>query len=131
MACSSPKHVLVMLLAVFLTVGFSFSAAQASVMSAKMTMMTGSGMTMPADVGMATGSAMNGDCKACLKGTSDSGNPIHCPPVCVAPVLAVLPQDLAIRMVLRAQQPSALPARFLRGRSSVPDPFPPRPIDLV
>ncbi len=131
MACSSPKHVLVMLLAVFLTAGFSFSAARASVMSAKMTMMTGSGMTMPADVSMATGSAMNGDCKACLKGASDNGNPIHCPPVCVAPVLAVLPQDLAMRIVLRAQQPSALPAPFLRGRSSVPDPFPPRPIDLV
>lgn len=131
MACSSPKHVIVMLLAVFLTAGLSFSAAQASVMSAKMTMMTGSGMTMPADVGTATGSAMNGDCKACLKGASDNGNPIHCAPVCVAPVLAVLPQVLAIRVVPRAQQPSALPAPFLRGRSSVPDPFPPRPTDLV
>lgn len=133
MARWSPKHVLVMLLAVFLTAGLSLSAAQASVMSARMTMMTGSGMTMPTDVGMAKKSdtATNGDCKACLKGAGDNGNPVYCPTVCVAPVLAVLPQGLTMTMVLRAQQPSAHPAPYLHGRSSAPDPFPPRPSDLV
>ncbi|MER9350126.1 MULTISPECIES: hypothetical protein [unclassified Mesorhizobium] len=120
-----------MLLAVFLTAGFSLSAAQASVMSAKMMMTTGSGM--PAGTGMArmADTAMNGDCSACLKGAADSDKPMHCPPTCIAPVLAVLPQSLAITMVPAVQQPSALPMPFLHGRSSVPDPFPPKSTDLV
>ena len=132
MARWSPKHILVMLLAVFLTAGFSLSAAQASIMSAKM-MMTGTGMTMPADTGIAkmADTAMNGDCSACLKGAGDTNKPMHCPPTCIAPVLAVLPQDLAITVVPPVQQPSALPMPFLHGRSSLPDPFPPKSIDRV
>jgi hypothetical protein len=132
MARWSPKHVLVMLLAVFLTAGFSLSAAEASVMSAKM-MTTGSDMTMPAGTDMAkmVDPAMNGDCNACLKSAGDTGKPMHCPPTCIAPVLAVLPQGLAITVVPPVQQPSALPTPFLHGRSSLPDPFPPKSIDLV
>ncbi|CAN7418686.1 hypothetical protein [Mesorhizobium sp. LjRoot246] len=132
MARWSPKHILVMLLAVFLTAGFSLSAAQPSIMSAKM-MTTGSSMTMPADTGMAkmADTAMNGDCNACLKGAGDTNKPMHCPPTCIAPVLAVLPQDFAVTAVPPVQQPSALPMPFLHGRSSLPDPFPPKSIDLV
>ncbi|MER8576588.1 hypothetical protein NKG99_20295 [Mesorhizobium sp. M1409] len=122
-----------MLLAVFLTAGFSLSAAQASFMSAKMMMTPGSGMTMPADTGMAkmADTGMNGDCNACLKGAADTGKPMHCPPTCIAPVLAVLAQSLAIAVVPTVQQPSALPMPFLHGRSSLPDPFPPKSIDLA
>ncbi|QND68766.1 hypothetical protein HB777_12875 [Mesorhizobium loti] len=129
MAHWSPKHILVMLLAVFLTAGFSLAGAQASVMSAKMTMTAESGMAMAPDTGMAkmADNAMNGDCKACLKGVGDNGNPMHCPPTCIAPVLAVLPEDLALTVVPQAQQPSALPTPLLHGRSSLPDPSPPRP----
>lgn len=126
----SLKHLFVMLLAVLLTAGFSLSAAQASVMAAKMTMTTG--MTMPVDAGMADmGTATDGDCHACLKGAGDSGNPMHCPPTCIAPVLAVLPQDLAMIVVPLVSQPSALPTPLLHGRSSLPDPTPPRPSDLT
>ncbi|WFP60649.1 hypothetical protein [Mesorhizobium sp. WSM4904] len=121
MARLSPKHLIVMLLAVFLTAGFSLSAAQADVMSATMA----SGMAMTVDAGMGAGSAMKSDCKACLKDTGDSLK--QCPPVCIAPVLAVLPQDFAMTTVLHLQQPSAEPTPFLRGRSSLPDPYPPRP----
>lgn len=112
-----------MLLAVLLTAGFSLSAAQAGVMSATMA----SGMAMTADAGMGAGSTMKDDCKACLKDMGDNGNLKQCQPVCIAPVLAVLPQDFAVTMTPRLQQPSALPTPFLRGRSSPPDPFPPRP----
>lgn len=124
MARLSPKHLLVMLIAVFLTAGFSLSAAQASVMSAKMA----NAMAMPtgASTGTLAGASMNGDCKACLKDIGDSGNPMHCPPTCIAPVLAVLPQDLAVTAVLHVQQPSTQAAPFLQGRSSLPDPYPPR-----
>lgn len=129
MARLSPKHLLVILLAVFLTAGFSLSAVQASVMSARMAMTAGDGMTMSSDTGMAkmADGAMAGDCKACLKDASGSDNPMHCPPTCIAPVLAVLPQGLAIAVVPRLRQPPALPAPFLCGRSSLPDPYPPRP----
>jgi hypothetical protein len=127
MARLSPKHVFALLLAVFLTGGFSLSVAQASVMSARMTM-----MTMAADAGMADmGTATDGDCHACLKGAGDSGNPMHCPPTCIAPVLAVLPHDLAMIVVPLVSRPSALPTALLHGRSSLPDPTPPRPSDLI
>lgn len=130
MAGLSPKHLLVILLAGFLTAGFSLSASQASVMSAKMTMTADDGMAMSSDTGMgkmAADASMNCDCKACLKDTGGNGGPMHCPPSCIAPVLAVLPQDFAMTVAPRIQQPSALPSPFLHGRSSLPDPYPPRP----
>lgn len=129
MARLLPKHLLVMLLAVFLTAGFSLSAAQASVMSANMTMTADDGMAMSsgADTGKMAGATMTSDCKACLKDTGGSDNPMHCPPTCIAPALAVLPQAVAVTAISPMEQPSALPAPFPHGRSSVPDPYPPRP----
>ncbi|RWA69968.1 MAG: hypothetical protein EOQ28_22260 [Mesorhizobium sp.] len=125
MARLSPKHLLVMLFAVFLTAGFSLSAVQASTMSVRMT----GAMAMPADTGMGkmAESDMKGDCNACLKDKGDKGSPMQCPPVCIAPALAVLPQDFGVTPVALVQQPSALPTPFLHGRSSLPDPYPPRP----
>ncbi|MER9653170.1 hypothetical protein NKJ26_06590 [Mesorhizobium sp. M0152] len=123
MARLSPKHLAVMLLAVFLAAGLSLSAAQAGVMPATMA----SGMAMAADAGMGAGGAMKGDCNACLKDMADKGSLKQCPPVCIAPMIGVLPQDLAVTMALRPQQPSAQSTPFLHGRSSPPDPFPPRP----
>jgi len=114
-----------MLLAVFLTAGFSLYGAQANVMSAKMTM--AAGMTMPSDMGKMADATMAGDCNACIKDAGDNGNPMHCPPSCIAPVLAILPQDFTLTAVLPVQQSSRPPAPFLRGRSSLPDPYPPRP----
>jgi hypothetical protein len=134
MARLSPRQILALLLAVLLTAGFSLSGAQASVMSAKMTMMT-TDMAMPSDAGMSgmsdMGTAADSDCKACLKGAGDTGNPMHCPPTCIAPAFAVLPQDLAVMMVPPAQQPSPLRTPFLHGRSTLPEPSPPRPSALV
>jgi len=71
--------------------------------------------------------AMKGDCKACLKDAGGSDNPMHCPPSCIAPVLAVLPQGLNMTAAPRLKQPSVLSTPFLQGRSSLPDPCPPRP----
>ncbi|SFO68382.1 hypothetical protein SAMN03159463_02674 [Mesorhizobium sp. NFR06] len=128
MAQLSPKHLMVMLLAVLLTAGFSLSAAQASVMSARMA--GENAMAMPAAGGMGkmAGGAMDEDCKACLKDLGSKGGPMHCPPDCVAPVLAVLPQGPAIRIAPRMQQPPPPPASVLRGRSLLPDPSPPDPL---
>ncbi len=110
----SPKHFILVLLAVLLTAGFSLSAAQVGVMPV---WITGAGMGKMAD------STMKGDCKACLKDTGSK----QCQPVCIAPVVAVLPQDLAVTAVPRLEQPTALPTPFLRGRGFLPDPLPPRP----
>lgn len=114
-----------MLLTVFLTAGFSLSVAQASAMSVRMS----GAAAMPADPGMGEMAAtpMKGDCNACLKDNGDKGRTMQCPAVCIAPALAVLPQDVAVARAPSVQQPSALPAPFLRGRSSLPDPYPPRP----
>ncbi len=124
MARLSPKHLLVMLLAIFLTAGFSLSAAQASIMSVRMA----DTMAMPADSGMAkmAETAMKGDCNACLKDTGDKGSSMQCSPVCIAPALAVLPQDFGATRAPSMQQPLAMPVPFLHGRSSLPDPYPPR-----
>lgn len=123
----SPKHLFVMLLALFLAAGFSLSAAQASAMSARMVGESSVAMPVHTGMGKMADASMNGDRKAWVKDAGGSDNPIHCPPACIAPVLAVLPQSLAITMAPRAQQPSAKPGPFLRGRISLPDPFPPRP----
>lgn len=124
MARLSPRHLLIMLLVVFLTAGFSLSAVQASTMTIRMA----NAMAMHADPGMGkmAETPMKGDCNACSKETDDKGKPMQCPAVCVAPVLAVLPQDFGVTSMPTAQQPLALPAPFLHGRSSVPDPYPPR-----
>lgn len=134
MARLSPRHVFALLLAVFVTVGVNVSAVQAGAMSVKMAITPEASMAMASDTGMTMpgmGAGSDSDCKACLKGARDTGNPMHCPPICIAPVLAVLPQGLAITLAPPVQQPSALPTPFLHGRSSLPDPFPPKSIDLV
>ncbi|MER9580923.1 hypothetical protein [Mesorhizobium sp. M0276] len=124
-----------LLLAVFATVSASVSAGQASTMAVSMTVASEAGMAMTSEMGMGmmsdTGAAADSDCKACLKDAGDNGNPMHCPPTCIAPVLAVLPLEFAAMTVIRAPLPSALPAPFLHGRSSLPDPFPPKFTDLV
>lgn len=126
MARWSPKQLLVTLLVVFLTAGLGLAGAQASVMSAKMmTTMSDNAMVMHSDADTAMSSDMAGDCKACPESAGDNGNPMHCPPTCIAPVLAVLPQGLAMRTVARVQ-PSALPTPLLHGQSFQPDPSPPR-----
>lgn len=132
MARLSPRHVFALLLAVFVTVGVSVSAVQASTMAVNMAMASKADLAMTSETGMpGMGVASDSDCKACLKGTGDSGNPMHCPPTCIAPVLAVLPLEFTAITVIRAPLPSALPMPFLHGRSSLPDPFPPKSFDLV
>ncbi|RWB96382.1 MAG: hypothetical protein EOQ57_27005 [Mesorhizobium sp.] len=110
-----------MLLAAFLAVGFSSSAAQASV--APLMTKVESGMAMA----KMSNTAMIGDCSACLKGAGDSRGQVKCLPTCIAPVLGVLPQAIAVTLVPRMEQPLALLTPFLRGRSLLPDPIPPRP----
>ncbi len=123
----SPKHVIALLLAVLVTAGFSLSAAQASAMSAKMAMTPSMSMSMLGDTNITTlGLSAAGDCAACQKGSGDNGNPMHCPPVCVAPVLAMLPQAFELNLMKPTAQLFAWHYPLLSGRNSVPDPSPPK-----
>jgi hypothetical protein len=128
----SPKQIVALLLAVFVTAGFGFGAVQANDMSVRMAMSDGS---MPSDPGMAMmpgmGVAGGGYCDVCAGGTADHGNPMPCSPVCVAPAPAVLPQVQALAAILRTPQPPVSRLALLHGRNAPPDPSPPRSSDLA
>lgn len=111
------RQILALFLAVFVTVGMSLSAVQASDMAAK--------MTMSSDM---SGSSDDG-CQGCPAGGGDDGAMASCPPNCMAPVLALLPHAPSVAGVfLSPLQPAAYPV--LSGRTAWPDPYPPKPSDL-
>lgn len=70
-------------------------------------------------------------CDTCAIGGNESGKLAHCPPGCIAPAFAVLPVDFTHAPTTLSSRLSSLPAPFLRGRSALPDPYPPRSSDLV
>ncbi|WP_244538147.1 hypothetical protein [Mesorhizobium sp. YR577] len=91
------------------------SPVQASDMAVKMAMT--SGMAMPTD----------GDCSGCPDQGTDGGKMTVCPQVCVAPVLALLPENPAFGIAPPAPRLTPLRSSFLHGRDAVPDPYPPKP----
>jgi hypothetical protein len=135
MAWCSPKRFLASLLAVLVTAGLSVSAVQANGMAVTMAMTHDMNATVIPDMGAAEMPAMShaddGECAACPKGASDNGTPMHCPPACTTPVLAVLPQEFVVTVIDQAARLFSSPYPLLHGRNSLPDPSPPRPGDLV
>ncbi|GAA2888747.1 hypothetical protein GGQ99_005201 [Aminobacter niigataensis] len=115
----SIRHVFALLLAAFVAAGLSLSSVQASDMAVKMTM--ASDMGMPAD----------GGCTACPDDSTDGGKMTACPQVCIAPVLAIVPQGLAAVVVALTPHLTPMPSAYLHGRAAVPDPYPPRPSRAV
>jgi hypothetical protein len=115
MVPSSARHVVVLLLAVLMSAAMSLSAAWASEITVKMAAMTG--MDMPAE----------GDCAGC----PDDGAMTVCQPVCVVPILALLPQELAAldRVTAARLAPPLYPPLY--GRDFLPDPHPPRSKAIV
>ncbi|ETR79353.1 hypothetical protein X566_00115 [Afipia sp. P52-10] len=114
----SARKLVAMFLAVFVTVGMSLSAVQASGMSAQ--------MAMASDM---TGSAHDG-CPGCPNGGGDDGmKAMVCGVVCAVPILAMLPEGASMPA---AQKADSYPARdaFLHGRRAPPDPYPPRTTDI-
>lgn len=109
----SARQLLVLVLAVCFTAGMSLAVVQASSMMGK--------MTVASDMG-ASGS---NDCQGCPAGGSDGAKAMACAAVCVAPILAVLPQAAP---TTAARTPAAFPGRDLRlvGRTSAPEPHPPK-----
>jgi hypothetical protein len=103
-------------LAVFLAVGMSASAVQASVMAAK--------MAMGSDMG-AAGKSCDG-CK-----TGSDGKAMSCSmPACVASAFAMLPQVESAAMAQIAVKLPLPGNALLLGSTPPPDPYPPRPTDI-
>ena len=109
--------ILVLLLGVFVTLGMGLSAVQASTMAFKMPMSS------------EMGSTGHGNCGGC-GASGDDAKAMVCMPACVAPVPALLPQADAKEL---APSPVAFPLQefLLTSRAYPPDPYPPRPNDLI
>lgn len=112
----SRRHVLTILLGVFVALGMNLSAVQASDMAIKMTNMSSS-------IAMAD----HGNCDGCGGGNDiDAKGTTSCVSICVTPVVGLLPAKGSARVfVLTAFQSPESPALF--SRASPPEPYPPRP----
>jgi hypothetical protein len=107
-----------LLLAVFIAAGMSLSIAQASSMTVKMLTMSEMGL-----------SNQNG-CQGCPDKPGDAGmKAMACGNICAAPVLAALP---AMALVPASEKTAPFAGRdpLLHGRTSPPDPHPPRTSDI-
>ena len=117
---SSTRRLLTLVLAVLVTLSLSLSAVQASGMASEMAKMTAmSGMD----------SSMSGDCQKCPNKNDGAAMAMACGPVCVAPAMAMLPQDSPATFAL-AQIAFLKRHSLLHGRASPPDPYPPRSSDI-
>ncbi len=108
----SAKHLLAVLLAIFAMATMSLSAVQAGTMAIEMS-------------GMADEMNAPGDCMTPCPGEQDDADAMACPPVCVAPAVAVLP-SVASLAVASASRTYAFNYSPRLGRESLPDPYPPR-----
>ena len=108
----SAKHLLAVLFAIFAMAAMSLSAVQAGTMALEMS-------AMADDMDAA------GDCLTPCPGEQDEADGMVCPPVCVAPAVAVLPSAMTVGV---ASTSSTYPFTYSPrlGRESLPDPYPPR-----
>jgi hypothetical protein len=112
----SARQLFAIFFAVLVTAGMSLSVVQASQMTSKMAM--GSGVSLSGEDG----------CQDCPSG--GNGVPAKsCTATCVTPILSVLPEAAPVML---APEPISFAARYplLRGRTSSPDPYPPRTTDI-
>lgn len=118
MSLSSVRQIFVVLLAVLVTAGLSVSVAHPSNMPMKMSMEPG--MT-------ASGHCGSRDCES---GGAGKAKAMICAATCAASVLATLPQVSSMAVAEIASTLAPPEDRFLNGRGSPPDPYPPRSVDI-
>ena len=106
-----------MLLAMVAMSALSLSAVRAGTMAVEM-------------AGMADGMKASGDCLTPCPGEQDDSNSMACPPVCVAPVVAVVPSVMMLDVASTSLHYIIPYSRHL-GRESLPDPYPPRTRAIV
>ncbi len=107
----SSQHIIALLLGVFLALGMSLSAVQASDMS----------------IDMAMSSDMD-CCSDCGNGSDGDRNGGACLSVCTTPSPAVLPPAVTVKTAEAPNLP-LLDYQSTYGQASSPDPYPPRPHD--
>lgn len=112
-----------LVLAVFMAVGLSLSVAPAGAWPAKMTM--DAMMPITADMG----SASHGDCGGCPTKADDAAKAMVCGTMCAAPVLATATAVTPVKLV-ELRGAFTAPEALRLGRTSRPDPYPPRPSDI-
>jgi len=105
------------MLGVFVALGVSLSAIQASDMTIKMASAS------------AMGGSGDGGCGGCDGGGNDGAKGMACAAVCTAPVLAVVPQAFSLTLT-QTLHPPMRPYPFLHSAAFSPDPYPPRSSDL-
>jgi len=108
----SAKHLLAVLLAIFAMAVMSLSAVQAGTMAIEMS-------AMADDMDAA------GDCVTPCPGEQDEADAMGCPPVCVAPAVAVLPSAVSLALASTSLHYVFTFSPHV-GRESLPDPYPPR-----
>lgn len=108
----SVRHLLALFVAVFAMAASSLSTVQAANKALEMTI-------------IADGMNASGDCAKPRSGEPDDADAMACPPVCVAPVIAVFPMAL-ILVIASTSRPYAFRYPHRLGRESLPDPHPPR-----
>jgi hypothetical protein len=108
----SAKHLLAVLLATFAMAAMSLSVAQAGTMAIEM-------------AAMADDMDAAGHCATPCPGEQNEADATACPPVCVAPAVALLPAVMTLA-VASAPRTYAFTYSPHFGRESLPDPYPPR-----
>lgn len=108
----SAKHLLAVLLSIFAMAAMSLSAVQAGTMALEMSAMAG-------DMDAA------GDCVTPCPSEQDEADGMVCPPVCVAPAVAVLPSAMTVAVASASRTYGFIYSPH-SGRESLPDPYPPR-----
>ena len=108
----SAKHLHAVLLAIFAMAAMSLSAVQAGTMAMEMS-------AMADDMDAA------GDCVTPCPGEQNEADAMGCPPVCVAPAVALLPSVVSLALASTSLHHVFTFSPHL-GRESLPDPYPPR-----
>jgi hypothetical protein len=132
------RQAVILLLGVLFTQGINLSAVQTANMAAEMTMSSNMAAKMTMTSNMAAKTIMasdmrasgHDDCGGCAGGSDDYAKVMACASVCSAPVLALLPQTVAMTVVKATADVFVSDDTLLLGRASPPDPYPPRSSNL-
>jgi hypothetical protein len=114
----SIRQILILVLAVFVTVGIGASVVQASTMAAK--------MTMTSDMGVSS----HKDCRDCDGGDTGKMKPMVCTVTCVTPVSIAEPHVGPVAITVAPAKHLLPRTTLLLGSTSSPDPYPPRTSDI-
>lgn len=113
----SVRKFVVLLLAVFVTTGLTFSAAQASTMAARMTTIS------------AMGASDHHDCPDCI-GRADKMKQMACLAACLAPASIAAPDASGSDLHPTTSMLPLPRTALLFGSTLSPDPYPPRTTDI-